>query len=52
LGSGGYVERVEDVVQVGQVVRVRVAEVDLERGRVSLSMRAATMHRPALSKRR
>jgi len=39
LGTGGYVERVEDVVQVGQVVRVRVAEVDQERGRVSLSMR-------------
>jgi hypothetical protein len=44
LGTGGYVERVEDVVQVGQVVRVRVAEVDTERGRVSLSMREA---RPA-----
>lgn len=39
LGTGGYVERVEDVVQVGLVVRVRVAEVDTERGRVSLSMR-------------
>ncbi|HWE64261.1 MAG TPA: S1 RNA-binding domain-containing protein, partial [Chloroflexota bacterium] len=39
LGTGGFVERVEDVVQVGQVVRVRVAEVDAERGRVSLSMR-------------
>lgn len=44
LGTGGYVERVEDVVQVGQTVRVRVAEVDMERGRVSLSMREA---RPA-----
>lgn len=41
LGTGGYVERVEDVVQVGQVVRVRVAEVESERGRVSLSMREA-----------
>jgi small subunit ribosomal protein S1 len=39
LGTGGYVERVEDVVQVGSVVRVRIAEVDTERGRVSLSMR-------------
>jgi small subunit ribosomal protein S1 len=39
LGTGGYVERVEDVVQVGQVVRVRIAEVDMDRGRVSLSMR-------------
>jgi predicted RNA-binding protein with RPS1 domain len=41
LGTGGYVERVEDVVQVGQVVRVRVAEVDSDRGRVSLSIREA-----------
>jgi len=41
LGTGGYVERVEDVVQVGQVVKVRVAEVESERGRVSLSMREA-----------
>jgi len=52
LGTGGYVERVEDVVQVNQVVRVRVAEVDTERGRVSLSMRepraaAAPRERPA-----
>lgn len=53
LGTGGYVERVEDVVQVGQVVRVRVAEVDSDRGRVSLSMReprpapTASRDRPA-----
>ena len=39
LGAGGYVERVEDVVQVGQIIRVRVAEVDMDRQRVSLSMR-------------
>lgn len=39
LGAGGFVERVEDVVQVGQVVRVRIVEVDTERNRVSLSMR-------------
>jgi len=39
LGTGGYVERVEDVVQVGSTVRVRISEVDFERGRVSLSMR-------------
>jgi predicted RNA-binding protein with RPS1 domain len=44
LGTGGYVERVEDVVQVGQTVRVRISEVDFDRGRVSLSMREA---RPA-----
>ena len=49
LGTGGYVERVEDVVQVGQVVRVRVAEVDTERGRVSLSMREP---RPAAAPQR
>lgn len=47
LGTGGYVERVEDVVQVGQVVRVRVAEVDMDRGRVSLSMREPRPAGPA-----
>ena len=44
LGTGGYVERVEDVVQVGLTVKVRISEVDFDRGRVSLSMREA---RPA-----
>jgi len=47
LGTGGYVERVEDVVQVGQVVKVRVAEVDMDRGRVSLSMREARPSAPS-----
>jgi predicted RNA-binding protein with RPS1 domain len=47
LGTGGYVERVEDVVQVGQVVKVRIAEVDMDRGRVSLSMREARPSAPS-----
>jgi len=46
LGEGGYVARVEDVVTVGQTVRVRVVEVIPERGRVSLSMREAGATRP------
>lgn len=37
----GFVEKVEDVVQVGDVVTVRVKEVDVERGRVSLTMRSS-----------
>lgn len=51
LGTGGFVERVEDVVQVGAVVRVRVAEVDAERGRVSLSMREPRPAGPAAGPR-
>ena len=35
-----FVEKVEDVVQVGDVVTVRVKEVDAERGRISLTMRS------------
>ncbi len=35
-----WVEAPRDVVQVGQVVRVRVLEVDRERGRISLSMKS------------
>jgi len=35
----GWVDRVEDVVQVGQSVRVRVLEVDVDRQRISLSMK-------------
>ncbi len=46
LGEGGYVERVEDVVTVGQTVRVRVVEIDPDRGRVSLSMREPGVARP------
>jgi predicted RNA-binding protein with RPS1 domain len=46
LGSGGYVEKAEDVVQVGQTVRVRVVDIDKERGRVGLSMREPNAPRP------
>jgi predicted RNA-binding protein with RPS1 domain len=46
LGEGGYVERVEDVVTVGQTVRVRIVETEPERGRVSLSMREPGVARP------
>lgn len=35
------VERIEDYVKVGDTVRVRVQEIDRERGRISLSMKAA-----------
>jgi len=35
------VERIEDFLKIGQVVKVKVMEVDKERGRVSLSIRAA-----------
>jgi CRISPR-associated protein Csm5 len=37
--SEGWVERVEDVVRVGQVVRVRVIEVDRQRRRIGLSLK-------------
>lgn len=47
LGAGGYVEKAEDVVQVGQTVRVRVVEIDKDRGRVGLSMREPNAPRPA-----
>ncbi len=39
LGTGGYLEKAEDVVQPGQTVRVRVIEVDRDLGRIGLSMR-------------
>lgn len=35
----GFVENVDDVVEVGQEVSVRVLSVDMERGKMSLSMR-------------
>jgi uncharacterized protein len=35
----GYVEDAADVVRLGQTVRVRVLSVDLERGRIGLSMK-------------
>ncbi|QQG49724.1 MAG: polyribonucleotide nucleotidyltransferase [Candidatus Berkelbacteria bacterium] len=37
LGNGQFVERVSDVVKVGDVVKVRVKDVDPERGRISLT---------------
>lgn len=37
LGNGQYVEKVSDVVKVGDNIRVRVKEVDAERGRISLT---------------
>lgn len=40
------VEKVEDIVSIGQVVRVRVAEID-QQGRVNLSMVFGTEARPA-----
>jgi len=46
LGAGGYVEKAEDVVQAGQTVRVRIVEIDKERGRVGLSMREPSAPRP------
>lgn len=36
LGTGGYVEKVSDVIKVGDTVKVRVKDVDSERGRISL----------------
>lgn len=41
----GYVEKVEDVVNVNDVVTVRVKEVDPDRGRISLTMREPTKGR-------
>lgn len=37
----GFVDNVEDEVEVGQEVKVRVQSVDLERGKMSLSMKPA-----------
>ncbi|MEM7582711.1 MAG: Tex family protein [Acidobacteriota bacterium] len=38
--SDKWVDNPQDVVQVGQVVKVRVLEVDRQRGRIGLSMRS------------
>ena len=38
--TDGWVDNPRDVVRVGEVVRVRVLEVDRERGRISLSRRS------------
>ncbi|MFZ9858887.1 MAG: S1 RNA-binding domain-containing protein [Roseiflexaceae bacterium] len=48
--ANARVEKVEDVVQVGQEVTVRVLEVDHAKGRISLTMR--TEPRPARAERR
>jgi transcriptional accessory protein Tex/SPT6 len=47
--ANARVEKVEDVVQVGQEVTVRVLEVDHAKGRISLTMR--TEPRPARAER-
>jgi predicted RNA-binding protein with RPS1 domain len=47
LGTGGYVEKAEDIVQPGQTVRVRVVEIDRDRQRIGLSMREPNAARPA-----
>lgn len=47
--ANARVEKVEDVVQVGQDVTVRVLEVDQAKGRISLTMR--TEPRPARAER-
>mmetsp|Transcript_27397 Transcript_27397/g.85537 ORF Transcript_27397/g.85537 Transcript_27397/m.85537 type:complete len:534 (-) Transcript_27397:179-1780(-) len=39
----GFVDSVEDEVSVGQAVRVRIDSVDLERGKLGLSMRESGM---------
>lgn len=39
--SQDRVEKIEDELKVGQVVKVKVMEVDKERGRISLSIKAA-----------
>lgn len=39
--SDGWVDDPREVVKAGQIVKVRVLDVDRERGRVSLSMRSA-----------
>jgi len=36
LGTGGYVEKVSDVVKVGDVITVKVKDVDPDKGRISL----------------
>ncbi|HBY97771.1 MAG: S1 RNA-binding domain-containing protein [Ardenticatenaceae bacterium] len=41
----GFVEKVEDVVKPGDVVTIRVKDVDRERGRISLTMRSGKPER-------
>ena len=49
--SDRWIEDPRSVVQVGQVVRVRVLEVDQERGRIGLSMRSPEEGRPRTERR-
>lgn len=39
--SENRINRIEDVLKIGQIVKVKVMEIDRDRGRVSLSIRAA-----------
>lgn len=39
--ADSHVNRIEDVLKIGQTVKVKVMEIDKERGRVSLSIKAA-----------
>lgn len=39
--SENHVAKIEDVLKIGQIVKVKVMEIDKERGRVSLSIKAA-----------
>ena len=44
--SDGWVDDPREIVRVGQIVKVRVLEVDRERGRISLSMKTAMKSEP------
>ena len=41
--SHAWVKEPRDIVKAGQIVKVKVLEVDTERGRVNLSMKAARL---------
>jgi len=49
--ADGFVQNPNDVVHVGQIVKVRVVGVDAERGRLSLSLRTRREPRPEASSR-
>ena len=36
LGTGGFVDKVSDVVKIGETVKVKVKDVDADKGRISL----------------
>ncbi|GAG12432.1 unnamed protein product, partial [marine sediment metagenome] len=44
--SDGHVTRVSEVVEVGQVIKVRIRSVDLEQRRIALSLRATSESKP------